>query len=85
MEKNTSAGTSASTSVSVDAIINAAKINFSRDRKSVIRDYLSTHKDTVIASRVNKARGASIKLYALTADGGEGGGDDDDGGDGEDA
>ena len=49
----------------IQSIITSVKKDFTRDRTSVINDFLSTHANAVILSYIKKSRGDSIKFYYL--------------------
>lgn len=46
-------------------IITDAKKDFTRDKKSAIKDFLYNNKDAVIMSLIKKARGDSVKFYYI--------------------
>lgn len=49
----------------ISDIISTVKKDFTRDRASVIKDFLDTHTNSVVLSYIKKARGDSIKFYYL--------------------
>lgn len=49
----------------ITSIINNTKKDFTRDRASVITDFLQAHNNAVILSYIKKTRGDSIKFYYL--------------------
>lgn len=49
----------------VSDIINNTKKEFTRERASVINDFLKDNDNTVIISFINKDRGESIKFYYI--------------------
>lgn len=51
--------------INVTSIINASKKEFTRDRSSVINDFLKDNDNSVVISLINKDRGDSIKFYYL--------------------
>lgn len=55
--------------INITDIIETCKKDFTRDRKSVIREFLESHNDVLITSLCNKTRGASLKLYYKNSDG----------------
>lgn len=52
-------------SLNIASIINDTKKDFTRERASVINDFLKSHNDSVVISYINKERGASIKFYYI--------------------
>lgn len=54
--------------LNITSIINDTKKDFTRDRASVINDFLKNHNDAVILSYIKKTRGDSIKFYYLKDD-----------------
>ena len=51
--------------LNIASIINETKKDFTRDRASVISDFLKAHDDAVVLSYIKKTRGDSIKFYYL--------------------
>lgn len=51
--------------INLDSIISETKKQFTRDKKSIIKDYLSQNKDSVIITLIKKSRGDSIKIYTI--------------------
>lgn len=51
--------------LNIASIINETKKDFTRDRVSVINDFLKNNDGAVIISYIKKARGDSIKFYYL--------------------
>lgn len=51
--------------INVSTIINNTKKDFTRDRASVINDFLAKNNDVVILSYIKKSRGDSIKFYYI--------------------
>lgn len=49
----------------IASIIEKEKQNFTRDRKSVIKEYLNKNNKDIVISQLNKARGASVKFYYI--------------------
>lgn len=49
----------------ISSIITSTKKDFTRERASVINDFLNTNTNSVILSYIKKARGDSIKFYYL--------------------
>lgn len=49
----------------ISTIINDTKKDFTRDRSSVIKDFLQKNDNSVILSYIKKARGDSIKFYYI--------------------
>ena len=49
----------------ISSIITSVKKDFTRERASVINDFLNTHTNAVILSYIKKSRGDSIKFYYL--------------------
>ena len=49
----------------ISSIITDVKKDFTRDRTSVISDFLRTNPGSVILSYIKKSRGDSIKFYYL--------------------
>lgn len=55
--------------IDIASIISNTKKDFTRDRKSAIKDFLvKNNNNSVIISHMNKARGASIKIYTIQGD-----------------
>ena len=52
-------------SLNISSIINDTKKDFTRERTSVINDFLQANADSVVISYIKKARGDSIKFYYL--------------------
>lgn len=52
----------------ISSIIASTKKDFTRERTSVINDFLKDHLDAVIISYIKKARGDSIKFYYMKDD-----------------
>lgn len=51
--------------MNISDIISSTKKDFTRDRASVINDFLQDNPDSVILSYIKKSRGDSIKFYYL--------------------
>lgn len=51
--------------LNISSIINETKKDFTRDRASVITDFLQANNDAVVISYIKKTRGDSIKFYYL--------------------
>ena len=51
--------------LNISDIITSTRKDFTRDRVSVINDFLKHNDDAVIISYIKKARGDSIKFYYL--------------------
>lgn len=51
--------------IDIASIILDTKKDFTRDRKSVIKDFLVKNNNSVIISYIKKTRGDSIKLYTI--------------------
>lgn len=49
----------------ITSIINETKKDFTRDRASVINNFLKNNNNAVILSYIKKARGDSIKFYYI--------------------
>lgn len=49
----------------ISSIITNTKKDFTRDRASVINDFLQAHNGVVVLSYIKKARGDSVKFYYL--------------------
>lgn len=51
--------------IKISTIINNTKKDFTRDRSSVINNFLAKNDDAVILSLIKKDRGDSIKFYYI--------------------
>lgn len=51
--------------MNISDIITSTKKEFTRDRASVISDFLNANVNSVIISYIKKARGDSVKFYYL--------------------
>ena len=49
----------------ISSIITKVKKDFTRDRNSIINDFLNNNNNAVIISYIKKSRGDSIKFYYL--------------------
>lgn len=49
----------------ISSIITKTKKDFTRDRSSVITDFLKNNTNSVVISYIKKARGDSIKFYYI--------------------
>lgn len=49
----------------ISSIITEVKKDFTRDRASVIKDFLQNNDSSVVLSYIKKARGDSIKFYYM--------------------
>lgn len=49
----------------ISSIITEVKKDFTRDRSSVILDFLKNNSNSVVLSYIKKARGDSIKFYYI--------------------
>lgn len=49
----------------ISSIITKVKKDFTRDRSSIINDFLNNNNNAVIISYIKKSRGDSIKFYYL--------------------
>ena len=49
----------------ISSIITEVKKDFTRDRSSIINDFLNNNNNAVIISYIKKSRGDSIKFYYL--------------------
>ena len=49
----------------ISSIITEVKKDFTRDRASIIKDFLKDNDNSVILSYIKKARGDSIKFYYI--------------------
>lgn len=56
------------TTLDITSIILESKKDFTRDKKSIIKDYLKNNNNDVVITYVNKKRGSSIKLYTIKND-----------------
>lgn len=56
------------TTLDITSIILESKKDFTRDKKSIIKDYLKNNNNHVVITYVNKKRGSSIKLYTIKND-----------------
>lgn len=51
--------------IDITSIITSCKDNFTRDKKSVIKDFLYNNDNSVVVSLLRKTRGDSMKIYTL--------------------
>lgn len=52
----------------ISSIITKVKKDFTRDRVSIINDFLNNNNNAVVISYIKKSRGDSIKFYYLKDD-----------------